>query len=119
MQQCHNLGNYVFIAKNNSVIAEKSGFTVSKEKSPLPPIEKAAGLELTDGQNAGELMFSFTKVMGSKSYIYQISLDPSDETKWTTAYGTTRKYLFTGLESGKKYYVRVVALGTNNQVYRE
>jgi hypothetical protein len=54
--------------------------------------------------------------MGAKSYMYQVSLDPLDETKWTTVCGTTRKNLFTGLESGKKYYVPVVALGINKQV---
>lgn len=113
----HCLGNYVlFVAKQDRLVAESSGFSIAKEKAPLPPIEKATGLELFDGQNAGELLLLFKKVKGAKSYLYQITLDPADETKWVTAYGTVRKKLFTGLQSKEKYYVRVIALGTNGQV---
>jgi len=113
----HNLGAYVlFTAKGDRLVAESSGFTIAKDPAPKPPIEKPNGLNLTDGVNAGELLLLFKKVSGARSYMYQISLDPSDELKWVTMHGTIRKNLFTGLESGKKYYVRVVALGTNSQV---
>jgi hypothetical protein len=113
----HNLSNYVlFTAKGDRLIAESSGFTIAKDPSPQPPIEKPEGLNLTDGANAGELLLLFLKVLGARSYMYQISLDPTDQTKWVTQHGTVRKNLFTGLESGKKYYVRVVAIGTGNQI---
>jgi len=113
----HNLSNYVlFTAKGDRLIAESSGFTIAKDPSPQPPIGKPEGLILTDGANAGELWLSFNRVSGTRSYMSQISLDPADETKWITSHGTIRKNLFTGLESGKKYYVRVVALGTNSQI---
>ena len=113
----HNLGDYVlFTAKGSRLIAESSGFTVAKTPSPRPPIEKPTGIVLSDGPNAGEMLLVFKKVQRAKSYLYQVSLDPNDETKWVSAYGTIRKHLFTGLQSGKKYYIRVVALGTNNQV---
>jgi hypothetical protein len=113
----HNLSNYVlYVSKGDRLIAESSGFTISKDPTPRPPIDKATGLVLTDGANAGEIKLLFTKVQGAKSYMYQISIDPVDETKWVTTYGTIRKAFFKGLESGKKYYVRVVALGTKGQV---
>lgn len=113
----HNLGDYVlFTAKGNRLIAELSGFTISKEKTPQPPIEKPVGIELFDGPNAGEMQLVFDAVKRAKSYMYQISVDPTDATKWITVVGTTRKNLFTGLESGKKYYVRVVAVGVNKQM---
>jgi hypothetical protein len=113
----HNLSNYVlFTAKGDRLIAESSGFTIAKDPSPQPPIEKPEGLNLTDGANAGELLLLFLKVLGARSYMYQISLDPADQTKWVTQHGTVRKNLFTDLESGKKYYVRVVAIGTGNQI---
>jgi hypothetical protein len=113
----HNLSNYVlFTAKGDRLIAESSGFTIAKDRSPQPPIEKPEGLNLTDGLNAGELLLLFLRVVGARSYSYQISLDPTDETKWLTLHGTVRKNLFTGLESGKKYYVRVIAIGIGNQI---
>lgn len=112
----HNLSYYVlFSAKGNRLIAESSGFTISKDPYPRPPIEKATGLVLTDGPNAGEMFFWFKKVQGAKSYMYQISIDPLDETKWVSTFGTLRKTRFTGLEAGKKYYARVVAFGTKGQ----
>lgn len=117
IETMHNLGDYVlFTAKQNRLVAEKSGFSIARDPAPQPPIEKPDGLNLTDGVNAGELLLQFKRVAGARGYMYQVSLDPSDESKWVTMYGTIRKNLFTGLESGKKYYVRVVALGTNSQV---
>jgi len=113
----HNLGIYVlFTAKGDRLIAESSGFSIAKDPTPQPPIEKPGGLSLTDGANAGELLLLFRRVLGARSYLYQISLDPLDESKWVTQHGTVRKNLFTGLESAKRYYVRVIAIGTNNQV---
>ena len=112
----HNLGDYVlFQAKQDRIVVELSGFDIAKAPTPQPPIEKPEGLSLTDGVNAGDILLAFKKVKGSKSYLYQISPDPTDETKWVSMHGTIRKNLFTGLESGKRYYVRVVAIGTNSQ----
>jgi hypothetical protein len=113
----HNLSSYVlYTAKGDRLVAESSEFTIAKNPSPKPPVDKPAGLQLSDGQNAGEMQLVFRRVPGAKSYMYQISSDPVDDTKWVTTYGTVRKALFTGLSSGTRYYVRVVALGTNGQV---
>jgi hypothetical protein len=113
----YNLGDYVlFQSKQDRLKAESSGFSVARDPSPKPPIEKPVGLSLTDGVNAGEIWLLFKSVANARSYMYQISLDPEDETKWVSQHGTIRKNLFTGLESGKRYYVRVVAFGTNGQV---
>ena len=113
----HQLGDYVvFTAKGDKTVAESSGFTLAKDPSPRPPIEKPQGLQLFDGMNAGELLLKFIRVRGSRAYMYQVSLDPADESKWVTVHGTIRQNLFTGLESGKKYYVRVAAIGTDGQM---
>ncbi|MBO9684782.1 MAG: fibronectin type III domain-containing protein [Flavisolibacter sp.] len=117
IETMHNLSDYVlFTAKGNRLVAESSGFTIAKLPSPQPPIGKPAGLSLSDGVNAGEILLMFKRVANARSYMYQISLDPEDETKWVSQHGTIRKSLFTGLQSGKRYYVRVVAFGTNGQV---
>jgi hypothetical protein len=113
----HCLADYVlFTAKQDRLIAESSGFSISKEPTPQPPIERPEGLSLTDGINAGELLLIFKRVLRARSYMYQISLDPTDETKWVTVNGTIRRNLFTGLKSKEEYYVRVIAVGTNGQV---
>ncbi|MBO9681245.1 MAG: hypothetical protein J7502_01010 [Flavisolibacter sp.] len=110
------LSKYVELQSTSKTVAESSGFTLAKDPSPIPPIEKPTGLRLFDGVNSGEILAKFNKVQGSRAYMYQISTDPADESKWVTAHGTIRQNLFTGLESGKKYYVRVAAIGIDNQV---
>jgi hypothetical protein len=48
-----------FTAKGDRLIAESSGFTIAKDKTPQPHIEKPAGIELFDGPNAGEMWLVF------------------------------------------------------------
>ena len=122
IEMLHSLGAYVlFTAEGDFLIAQSSGFTIAKEPSPAPPITAAANQKLDDGANAGELYFSFDKVQGARSYIYQYTADPLTYTStWETKVGTIRKVNFTGLDSGKKYWCRVMAIGINGQgVYSE
>lgn len=114
----HTLAAYVLMqAAGSALVVESSGFKLAKNPSPVPPIEKPMGLRLTDGVNAGELFLKFTKVKGARSYMYQIAEGPlTDDTQWTTYYGTIRQNLFSGLTGGKKYWVRVAAVGTDGQV---
>lgn len=113
----HSLANYVlFISNGDALKAKSSGFTIAKEPTPMPPLTAATNQKLEDGQNAGELVFSFDKVPGAKSYVYQYTADPiTDNTAWESQTGTIRKISFAGLETGKKYWCRVVAIGTNEQ----
>ena len=58
----------------------------------------------------------FAKVPGSRSYVYQIALEPvTSDADWKNFAGTRRKYSFTGLVSGQRYFVRVLAIGSGNQ----
>lgn len=113
----HSLGNYVlFTANGDELIAKSSGYAIAKMPAPAPDISKAENLKLEDGMNAGELQLSFSKVQGARSYIYQNAKDPVvDESSWANQTGTLRKTLFTGLESQKKYWCRVIAIGINGQ----
>ncbi len=118
----HSLGNYVlFVANGNELVAKSSGFTIAKGPSPAPELVAATNQKLEDGANAGELRFSFNRVPGAKSYMYQHTADPLTENSvWQSKVGTVRKVSFTGLESGKKFWCRVMAIGTNGQgVYSE
>ena len=93
-------------------------FSVNREEdSPAPPVSAAKGQKLTDGIGPGMLHYSFYKVLGATSYIYQITADPTitADTVWTEVMGSKVKYTFTGLESGKRYWVRVLAIGKDGQ----
>lgn len=118
----HSLGNYVlFTANGDELIAKSSGYGIAKTPAPAPEVTPATNQKLEDGQNAGELKYSFDKVPGAKSYMYQYTPDPITESSvWQSVPGTIRKALFTGLQSGKKYWCRVFTVGTGGQgVYSE
>jgi hypothetical protein len=117
-----SLAVYVlFTANNDPLVAKLSGFNIAKNPSPAPEVTPAANQQLADGANAGELKYSFDRVPGAKSYVYQWTPDPiTPESVWTSIVGTVSKMTFTGLESGKKCWCRVVSIGTNGQgVYSE
>lgn len=97
-------------------LAVSSGFSIAKSPSPAPAITKAENQKLTDGLNAGELMLTFKKVQGARSYMYQSCPDPfTPESTWSNNMGTLRKFKFSGLQSGKRYWCRVAAVASGGQ----
>lgn len=118
----HTLGNYVQLTANgDAVVAQSSNFNINKPVSPAPPVTAAINQQLEDGENSGEVILSFDKVPGAKSYIYQCTPDPlSDSSQWESQTGTVRKVSFSALELAKRYWFRVVSIGINGQgVYSE
>ncbi|HEY8688768.1 MAG TPA: fibronectin type III domain-containing protein [Chitinophagaceae bacterium] len=76
----------------------------------------SANQQLQDGENSGELIYSFDRVPGAKSYIYQCTPEPlSDNSNWQSQTGTVKKVSFTDLDVSKRYWCRVVAIGINGQ----
>lgn len=118
----HSLANYVLFTANGDVaIAEASKFSIAKEPKPAPELTPAANQMVENGPNSGEVKFSFDKVPGARSYVYQCTEHPLTEgSVWTNEVGTISKKLFSGLISAKKYWFRVMAIGINGQgVYSE
>lgn len=114
----HELSLYVmYIAKGDKLILTSSGFDVSKEREPAPPITKPTGLEVsTDKLNAGQALVKFNRVPRSRSYLYEYTLDPQlSESSWASLSETRSKKVISGLESNKRYYFRITAIGTGNQ----
>ena len=105
------------IAKNDRLVVQSSGFTIARPRSTPLPLEKPTGLILTDGANAGEIELVFKRLKNARTYMYQIAEgELTKSTNWTSSTGTIRKAKFINLKSGKRYWVRVVAIGTNNQM---
>lgn len=112
------LAAYVtMVAKNDRAIMISSGFDLVKEREPLPPLEKPEIIKVVDGTNAGELQVIISPVTGATNYMYQYTLDPlSAQSNWAGQNSTLSKALLKDLESGKKYWCRVVAYGRNEQL---
>jgi len=113
-----SLGNYVtFTADGDEVKLVSSGFPVQKQKEPSPPLEKPEIIKVEDGGNSGELLVTISAVKGARTYVYQYTKDPlNDANEWTGQNSTLTKFSFNELESGKKYWCRVLAYGINEQV---
>jgi hypothetical protein len=112
------LANFVTLKANGEeTILVSSGFDLSKEKAPSPPLAKPEIIKVADGVNAGELQVAISKVPGARLYMYQYTQDPlTAANQWQGQSTTLSKASFQNLESGKKYWCRVVAYGVNEQV---
>ena len=118
IQALVHLGNYVMLtAKGDEVILVSSGYALSRVKEPSPPLVKPEIIKVEDGSNSGELLVMISAVKGARTYVYQYTKDPlNDGNEWTGQNSTLTKNSFRDLESGKKYWCRVVAYGVNEQI---
>lgn len=114
----HSLGNYVlFTANGDRTAAVSSGFGIAKDPTPQPPITKPENVRLAEGPNAGELNVRFDRVTGARCYMIQYAEETATgPVEWQSQTSTRSKLTLQQLQSGKKYQVRVVAVGKNEQV---
>ncbi|HVT86397.1 MAG TPA: fibronectin type III domain-containing protein [Chitinophagaceae bacterium] len=111
------LASYInFTADGDRSKLLTTGYDVSKEKAPVT-ITKPENITVTNGMNPGDLVVSVNAVKGARSYVHEYA-DEADFAagKWQSVTASQSKYVFTGLEAGKKYYCRVAAVGSRDQV---
>ena len=110
------LADYVNATTSDSNSLLRSGFELNKVPQPVGLLEPT-GLKLYDGPNSGELRLKFKAVKGASSYLFQYTADAGlAEGSWISLPATTASYTFKGLSKGTTYHVRVVAVGSNQQV---
>ncbi len=103
------------VCQGNLDKLNSSNFKLAKQREPaklVAPFIKS----VNQGDNPCTLLAVIDPVKGAKAFNYQIAKDPiTDTTEWET-YGDTRtKFEFTNLEEGQKYWIRVIAIGSNGQ----
>lgn len=111
------LSYYVLLtAKGDAQIILESGFPMMGP-GQSSVLTKPTGVQVTNGDQSGELLGSVKKVPGAASYIYQYSTDATlKEDSWMSHNCTTTKCKLTGLTPGLTHYIRVGAVGTKGQV---
>lgn len=111
------LGMYVMYVANGSVeLLIQSGYPVAKDREPVY-ISNPGNVTLSNGVTSGELESVVAAVKGSRLYLFQITdAEPSDNTLWDSRTCSRCKYTFKGLQPGKKYWVRVAATGSGDQI---
>lgn len=116
-QMLGQLGTYVnYVALGDEAIITSSGFSVSKTPEPRI-ITNPANLTITNGINSGQLVSSVKAVKGASGYLHEIAADPlTDASVWKSTPSSRSRFTFNDLQPGKKYWVRVAAIGTKDQI---
>jgi hypothetical protein len=112
------LAEYVTVtAKGNRTLILSSGFDATNESSSDSNLPPSIGmLEVELGQ-AGEATTRTKNVTGAKAYIHQYTTDPPGiNTEWVGRGSSQGSYIFKGLASDKRYWFRVVAIGSSGEV---
>ena len=93
-----------------------SGFYVNGEtnyRSNQPPSVEILEVELGP---SGEATTRAKNTTGVKAYVHQYTKEqPSINTEWIGVGTSLGEHTFEGLSSDKRYWFRVVVVGTNNQ----
>lgn len=113
----HKLGNDVTaVAAGNVTILASSGFSFTKPPTPTPPLVKPETPVLTAGVNNGEIICKTKKQRGVTNVSYMIAPVGTEPVNWKVYSSPNSKYLFTKLQSGVKYQVKIQLIGVRNQV---
>jgi hypothetical protein len=110
----HQLGRlalYVmYVADDDSPILLSSGYNLTKKPEGNKLAEPDVPM-LSSVANSSAIMTTIKAVKGAKYYLHEISTDPfAQNAIWETHSCSRRKYTFTNLTSGQKYWVRVAVL---------
>ena len=109
------MANYVENKSDGDVAKiNGAGFSVVADTEPVGELPAPEDFSVTYGDRAGELDTHWDGVDGATVYIVQINTtDPVNESAWSDAGNPTKtKFTVTGLESGARCWLRVIAVGT-------
>ncbi len=102
------------IAAGETTIMVASGFELHAERAPIGPLAAPQNVRAAFADHAGQVICRWGGVRGARSYIVECA--PENGGDWKHAGVTTKvSFTLTGLESGKKYRVRVCAIGAAGQ----
>jgi len=109
------LAQYVTATSNDDrATILSSGFDVADEQSTRPATTIEA-LEVALG-GPGEATLRAKKVKGVVAYIHEYATEaPGQNTVWVREETTTSEYTFKGLQSDKRHWFRVMAIGRGGQ----
>lgn len=111
-----NLSGYVMATcKGNRVLLLGSGFNISGDvrRQYIPSIEK---LEVKIGA-PGEAILRAKNTNACVGYTHQYTTAPPDvNTEWISEGSSSCRHKFVGLTSNKRYWFRVVGIGTRGKI---
>ena len=101
--------------KGDRTMLLTSGFYISGEKNKVVPEPVITQLEVELGR-AGILTTKIKKVARCRGYWHQYATElPNSETNWHSESSLLPEFTFTGLTSGRTYWVRVMVYSKSGQ----
>jgi hypothetical protein len=93
-----------------------TGFPLRK-KPESSQLSSPGNVTLSTGLNSGEVNAFVNRPKGTISFLHQISdASSTEEHVWKTTGSTSNKHVFTNLQRGKLYAVRIAAIGSKGQI---
>lgn len=112
------LANWVtFNANGDATMLISSGFTLAKDPEPQE-LQPPGDFKVNNGANAGQIKTSARRPRAARSYQHEYCTDVTvtEASVWAITPSTRIRNSYTGLESGKKHWFRVGAVGSNGQL---
>ncbi len=104
------------ISQGDPVKINSSGFPQVKVRVPII-LGEPQNISAKPSINSGSLVSKVKAVKGASAYIHYIAEGPLTEaTVWKAVNSSRCKNMFTNLEPGKTYWVKVAAVGSNGQM---
>lgn len=102
-------------SKGDRVIILSSGFDANKERRKIGIEPSIEILEVELGP-PGQATITARNVKGTRAYLHQYATEaPGPNTEWISEGSTENRYTFRGLTSEKRYWFRVVAVGSRRR----
>jgi hypothetical protein len=102
------------IAAGDTTIVLRSGFQPQAEPILVGPLGPPQNVEAIMSDYEGRLVTRWKRLKGARTYVIEICLEGTNV--WRQAGLSTRaRFVIEGLESGKKYRVRVSGIGAAGQ----
>ena len=116
INMCIQLGNSVSDTANGDVEKLISSGLPLKKKPQSVVITAPSNFRITNGINPGELVLKVNSMKGVVSFNFSYTQDPPTETSvWTTTTCSTSRCVVKDLQSGKRYWFKVAAIGRKGQ----
>ena len=103
------------ISKGDRTIILGSGFDAGKERRKIGIAPSIGVLEVELGP-PGKATVTARNVIGTRAYVHEYTTEPPGlNTIWISQGGTEKRYTYEGLISEKRYWFRVVAIGSRQR----
>lgn len=110
------LSNYCMATNSTLEALVSTGFDLTKNRTPVPPVEAPVILKIENGINSGDIIVTIDAVKGRKAFLIEYTPDPiTADSVWVSQNTCTCKTTITGLEVGKRYWIRVTVFGKGQQ----